>query len=52
MIKTLIIIFVISTILSVLIVLGGNFIVGLKYKDEYDDYMEHLKYKDKYDDKY
>lgn len=34
MIKTLIIIFLISTILSVLIVLGGHLIIDLTYEDE------------------
>lgn len=36
MIKALLIVFLISVVLSVLIVLGGNLVVDLTYEDDYE----------------
>lgn len=36
MIKVLLIVFLISVVLSVLIVLGGNLVVDLTYEDDYE----------------
>lgn len=36
MIRALLIVFLISVVLSVLIVLGGNLVVDLTYEDDYE----------------